>query len=315
MLYLDYSREPVSGRPTCTAPGEPRGRAVPPGDERHRLQAGPRRDHDRGGVHVLGGRHPTHVRRWARLRLQVEHGLDARLARLHAARAGAPLLPPRRDDLLARLRLVGELRPPDQPRRGRARQGLAAAQDAGRPVAAAGQPARLPRLHVGPPRQAAALHGRRDGPGVGVGRGPRARLVAPRPPRAPGCPVAGARPEQGVRRDPAAWTRDNDPGTFQWIDANDAGHNVFSFIRRGSTGPDLVCVANFAAIPHEGYRLGLPETGAWDEVLNTDADSYTGSGVGNMGSVTAVEGDWSGQPAHADIVVPPLATVWFRRRD
>jgi len=31
--------------------------------------------------------------------------------------------------------------------------------------------------------------------------------------------------------------------------------------------------------------------------------------------VTAVEGDWSGQPAHADIVVPPLATVWFRRRD
>jgi len=114
---------------------------------------------------------------------------------------------------------------------------------------------------------------------------------------------------------PAAWTRDNDPGTFQWIDANDAGRNVFSFIRRGSTGPDLVCVANFAAIPHEGYRLGLPETGAWDEVLNTDADSYTGSGVGNMGSVTAVEGDWSGQPAHADIVVPPLATVWFRRRD
>ncbi|GAA2154879.1 1,4-alpha-glucan branching protein GlgB [Nocardioides koreensis] len=128
---------------------------------------------------------------------------------------------------------------------------------------------------------------------------------------------------------PAAWTRDNDPGTFQWIDANDAGRNVFSFIRRGGTGPgatsdpatsdlatpDLVCVANFAAVPHEGYRLGLPQAGVWDEVLNTDAESYTGSGVGNMGAVTAVEGDWSGQPAHADIVVPPLATVWFRRRD
>ncbi len=114
---------------------------------------------------------------------------------------------------------------------------------------------------------------------------------------------------------PAAWTRDNDPGTFAWIDANDAGRNVFSFIRRGTTGPDLVCVANFASIPHEGYRLGLPRAGQWDEVLNTDADTYTGSGVGNMGAVTAVEGDWSGQPAYADIVVPPLATVWFRRRD
>jgi len=53
----------------------------------------------------------------------------------------------------------------------------------------------------------------------------------------------------------------------------------------------------------------------WEEVLNTDAESYTGSGVGNLGAVTAVEGDWSGQPAYADIVVPPLATVWFRRRD
>jgi 1,4-alpha-glucan branching enzyme len=114
---------------------------------------------------------------------------------------------------------------------------------------------------------------------------------------------------------PAAYTRDNEPGTFQWIDANDASRNVFSFIRRGTSGPDLVCVSNFAAVPHEGYRLGLPRTGVWEEVLNTDAEGYTGSGVGNMGAITAVEGDWSGQPAHADIVVPPLATVWFRRRD
>ncbi|MFC4783687.1 1,4-alpha-glucan branching protein GlgB [Nocardioides sp. MAHUQ-72] len=114
---------------------------------------------------------------------------------------------------------------------------------------------------------------------------------------------------------PAAFTRDNEPGTFQWIDANDASRNVFSFIRRGSAGPDLVCVSNFAAVPHDGYRLGLPSAGVWEEVLNTDADTYTGSGVGNMGAISAVDGEWSGQPAYADIVVPPLATVWFRRRD
>jgi 1,4-alpha-glucan branching enzyme len=113
----------------------------------------------------------------------------------------------------------------------------------------------------------------------------------------------------------ALWSRDNDPGTFAWIDANDAGRNTFSFIRRGTKGPDLVCVANFAATPHEGYRLGLPSEGVWEEVLNTDAESYTGSGVGNLGAVNAVKGEWSGQPAHADLVVPPLATVWLRRRD
>jgi 1,4-alpha-glucan branching enzyme len=113
----------------------------------------------------------------------------------------------------------------------------------------------------------------------------------------------------------ALWSRDNDPGTFSWIDANDAGRNTFSFVRRGTDGRDLVCVANFAATPHEGYRLGLPSDGVWEEVLNTDAQTYTGSGVGNLGAVNAVEGEWSGQPAYADLVVPPLATVWLRRRD
>ncbi len=113
---------------------------------------------------------------------------------------------------------------------------------------------------------------------------------------------------------PALWTGDSDPSSFQWIDANDAGRNVFSFVRRDGDAGDLVCVANFSAVPHEDYRLGLPSAGVWDELVNTDAESYTGSGVGNLGAVTAVDGEWSGQPAHADLVVPPLATVWLRRR-
>ncbi|MBJ7359375.1 1,4-alpha-glucan branching enzyme, partial [Nocardioides sp.] len=116
------------------------------------------------------------------------------------------------------------------------------------------------------------------------------------------------------RESPALWQRDAEPDGFQWVDANDAGRNVFSFIRRGAPGtPDVVVVANFSAVPHEGFRLGLPSAGVWDEVVNTDAEGYTGSGVGNLGSVTAVDGDHVGQPAYADIVVPPLATVWFRR--
>ncbi|MGZ4465916.1 MAG: 1,4-alpha-glucan branching protein GlgB [Nocardioides sp.] len=118
------------------------------------------------------------------------------------------------------------------------------------------------------------------------------------------------------RDSPALWARDHEPAAFAWIDANDAGRNTFSFVRRGEAGtPDLVCVSNFSAVPHEGYRLGLPAPGRWEEVLNTDAETYTGSGVGNMGAVTAEAGDWSGQPAYADVRVPPLATVWLRRAE
>ncbi|WP_166140584.1 1,4-alpha-glucan branching protein GlgB [Nocardioides ochotonae] len=114
---------------------------------------------------------------------------------------------------------------------------------------------------------------------------------------------------------PALWAQDHEPAGFTWLDANDAERNVFSFARRAPGEPDLVCVANFAATPHHGYRLALPAAGRWEEVLNTDAATYTGSGVGNLGAVTALEGEHLGHPAHADIVVPPLATVWLRRVD
>jgi 1,4-alpha-glucan branching enzyme len=113
---------------------------------------------------------------------------------------------------------------------------------------------------------------------------------------------------------PELWSRDSDPGGFAWIDANDAGNNTFSFLRWGDGGNVVACIANFAAIPHEGYRIGLPYAGRWDEVLNTDADAYIGSGVGNFGGVEAQSEGWHGQPASATVQVPPLGTVWLRHR-
>ena len=110
------------------------------------------------------------------------------------------------------------------------------------------------------------------------------------------------------------WSRDSDPGGFGWIDANDASNNVFSFLRHGDDGSVLACIANFSAIPHEGYRIGLPHAGRWDEVLNTDAEAYVGSGVGNLGGVDAQGEGWHGQPASATLRVPPLGTVWLLRR-
>ncbi len=70
----------------------------------------------------------------------------------------------------------------------------------------------------------------------------------------------------------ALWSQDFDPAGFTWIDANDASGNVFSFLRFGADGSLLACVANFSAVPHEHYRLGLPRAGRWDEVINTDAE-------------------------------------------
>ncbi len=110
---------------------------------------------------------------------------------------------------------------------------------------------------------------------------------------------------------PALWTLDTDPAGFAWIDANDATGNVFSFLRFGSDGSALACVTNFAGTPHEDYHLGLPWEGEWAEVLNTDAEAYAGSGVGNLGAVTAGSQSWHGQPASTSLRVPPLGSVWL----
>jgi 1,4-alpha-glucan branching enzyme len=114
------------------------------------------------------------------------------------------------------------------------------------------------------------------------------------------------------RSAPALWTQDTSPAGFSWIDANDAGNNTFSFLRRGDDGSVLACVVNFSGRPLEGYRLGLPRPGRWDEVVNTDSADYGGSGVGNLGSVTAEVQPWHGQPASAPLRVPPLGALWLR---
>ncbi|HEV7188066.1 MAG TPA: 1,4-alpha-glucan branching protein GlgB [Blastococcus sp.] len=120
----------------------------------------------------------------------------------------------------------------------------------------------------------------------------------------------------------ALWSLDVDPAGFQWIDANDATGNVLSFLRYGKpgsahngadegVGAALACVANFSGAPHHGYRIGLPRPGYWREVLNSDAEGYGGSGVGNLGGVEAVAEPWHGQPYSATVAAPPLGTVWF----
>jgi 1,4-alpha-glucan branching enzyme len=114
------------------------------------------------------------------------------------------------------------------------------------------------------------------------------------------------------RSQPALYTQDSSPDGFAWIDANDAGGNVFSFLRWGSDGSVVACVANFAGHPHENYRVGLPFAGQWHEIVNTDASAYGGSGVGNLGSVVATEEPWHGRPASASLRIPPSGVLWLR---
>jgi 1,4-alpha-glucan branching enzyme len=114
------------------------------------------------------------------------------------------------------------------------------------------------------------------------------------------------------RESPALWQRDAEPSGFQWIDADDSSRNVISFLRFDERGRPLAVAVNFAGVPHEGFRLGLPFEGAWKEVLNTDAEIYGGSGVGNLGEVIADATPVGGWERSAPVRLPPLGVVVLR---
>ena len=112
----------------------------------------------------------------------------------------------------------------------------------------------------------------------------------------------------------ALWEQDNSPAGFEWIDGGNSAQNVVAFVRWSTSGSPLVGVFNFSGNPVGPYRLGMPFGGVWNEIVNTDAVEFGGSGVGNSGAVTALDEPWGGRPASVELTLPPLAGLWLAPR-
>jgi 1,4-alpha-glucan branching enzyme len=114
--------------------------------------------------------------------------------------------------------------------------------------------------------------------------------------------------------EPALHELDHEPGGFEWIDHDDAKHSLFSFIRRGRRGETIVVLVNATPVPRPGYRLGVPEGGFYEEILNSDSALYGGSNIGSAGGIPARAQESHGRPFSVQVEVPPLATVLFKLR-
>ncbi len=104
----------------------------------------------------------------------------------------------------------------------------------------------------------------------------------------------------------ALYEKDFSPEGFGWLH-HDAHANVLAFVRWASepTAPPVVCIANFSPVVRYGYEVTLPRGGKWREVLNTDAEVFGGSNVGNVGEIDA---DALGR---VSLTLPPIAVLWF----
>jgi 1,4-alpha-glucan branching enzyme len=118
------------------------------------------------------------------------------------------------------------------------------------------------------------------------------------------------------RQEPGLWQRDFTSDGFEWIDFHDVENTIVSFLRRGENPEDeLVFVCNFTPVPRVNYRVGVPHAGAYREVLNSDAEVYGGSNVGNGGGVEAEAVEAQGRPYSLCLVLPPLGVLVLKRSD
>ena len=116
------------------------------------------------------------------------------------------------------------------------------------------------------------------------------------------------------REEPALHEVDFEPSGFSWIDCNDWESSIVSFLRRGrDPRQHVIAVLNWTPVVRYDYRIGVPEPGYYQELLNSDAGFYGGGNVGNEGGVEAEAVAAHGYPYSISLVLPPLCGLLLKR--
>lgn len=114
------------------------------------------------------------------------------------------------------------------------------------------------------------------------------------------------------KNQPAIYERAFETEGFEWIAYDDSNNSVISYLRKGLEGTKpLLVVCNMSPQIHEGYKLGVPYAGEWQEILNTDAEKYGGSGIHNSGVLKTEKGEEHGREQSLSVTLAPLATMVF----
>ncbi|PYK46761.1 MAG: 1,4-alpha-glucan branching enzyme, partial [Verrucomicrobia bacterium] len=114
------------------------------------------------------------------------------------------------------------------------------------------------------------------------------------------------------KTEPALWQLDDTYDGFDWIDFHDAENSVVSFLRKSQEGDIVAFVVNATPVVRYNYRLGVPESGFYREIINTDGETYGGSNIGNLGGVQSEAQEWMGREHSILVHLPPLATLAFK---
>ncbi|PCI06947.1 MAG: 1,4-alpha-glucan branching enzyme [Gammaproteobacteria bacterium] len=112
---------------------------------------------------------------------------------------------------------------------------------------------------------------------------------------------------------PALYEIDFDAEGFEWIDCDDAANSIISYLRRDLHGGFVIVVLNLTPVVREDYRLGVPEQGVYNEIMNTDAETYGGGNVINPNGINSEVKAWMNKEHSITLRLPPLGCIILRK--
>ena len=110
---------------------------------------------------------------------------------------------------------------------------------------------------------------------------------------------------------PALWEDDYTWNGFQWIVPDDSLQSIICFLRRDKKGREIISICNFTPVEHPDYRIGVPRAGTYKELLNSDAESFGGTGVKNA-PMKADKKPMHGMDYNISVHIPPMSTIYIQ---
>ncbi|WP_437187052.1 1,4-alpha-glucan branching protein GlgB [Planctomicrobium sp. SH668] len=112
---------------------------------------------------------------------------------------------------------------------------------------------------------------------------------------------------------PALHELDCSPEGFSWIQADDSSNSVYAFCRYSKEQKEKLIVAvNMTPVPRNGYGIGVPDSGTYKEIFNSDAWMYGGTDVGTGGGAETQAVGMHGHEQSIVITLPPLGISIFQ---
>lgn len=112
------------------------------------------------------------------------------------------------------------------------------------------------------------------------------------------------------RQYPALWKKDNEYDGFEWIQLMKHEENVIAFLRKTDDPEEtLLAICNFSDTLYESYQTGVPFSGKYKEIFNSDLKKYGGKSAADITPRTVCQGECDGYSHFIEIKLPALSVM------